>query len=191
MHLVHSSVAVALSHISLHILQSSLRLRPLDDAHILVHQLGEVADELRPQAPVLQAADVLYESRMELDDRRLAWHARRGRSDTRALRVRPVNTHSVCEADEEVVEIDLRARGAGEDQLATHGRPWEVVDPDCVRIIASFGDGAVPWEAAVEARLAGTDKPAGDEVHPVEDSKAFRVAVDVWEFRQDVEQQRC
>jgi hypothetical protein len=45
MHLAHSSVAVAISHITLHTLQSSLRLWSLDDAHILVHQLREVADE--------------------------------------------------------------------------------------------------------------------------------------------------
>jgi hypothetical protein len=51
-----------------------------------------------------------------------------------------------------------------------------------VRVVASFGDRTVPWEATVKARLAGTDEPAGDEVHAVKDGKAFRVAVDIWEF---------
>ena len=53
----------------------STRLRSLDDAHVLVHQFREVADELWSQAPVLQAADVLHKVWMKLNDRRIAWHA--------------------------------------------------------------------------------------------------------------------
>ena len=161
----------------------SMQLRPLNDTNAIIHQLREAVSELWPYAPVLQAANMLQELLMQLNNRRFARHARQRRFDTRALRIWPVDAQGVSEADEEVVEIDLRARGASEDQFAAHGGPGEVVDPDGVRVAAGFGDGTVPGEAAVEAGFAGADEPAGDDIHAVEDGETFWVAVDVGKFR--------